>query len=177
MVNGALVALLKPDAVAVSVYPLPARSMLRFEKVAIPFTAATVFVPDRIPPLGFAPKAILIESVKLVTVLPESSCAATRTAGEIGLPAVAPLGWTVNASRVADDGGGGCAAAALSATTVASQVRGEPGESKNHVHCGSTEPAVARRAYSPSAFIDASPMVVTLLKPAGRPRPTTPFDI
>ncbi len=56
-------------------------------------------------------------------------------------------------------------------------MRGEPGELKNHVQRGSTEPAVAWAAYSPSAFIDASPIVVTLVKPAGPPRPTTPFDI
>src|SRR5881396_2721416 len=81
--------------------------MLRFEKVATPFTAATALVPDRVPPLWFVPSAILIESVKLVTVLPASSCAATFTAGEIVAPAVVPVGWTVNASRVAGAGGGG----------------------------------------------------------------------
>src|SRR5881396_2648236 len=110
--------------------------MLRFEKVATPFTAA---------------------------------------------PALVPVGWTVNASRVAGagggGGGGGCATAGLSPTTVASQVRGEPGELKNHVHCGSTVPAVARWAYSPSTFIDVSLVVVMFVKPVGPARPTTPFDI
>src|SRR6266487_2486627 len=152
--------------------------MLRFEKVATPFTAATALVPDRVPPLGFVPSAILIESVKLVTVLPASSCAATRTGGEMVAPAVVPVGWTVNASRVAGaGGGGGGTTAGLSPTTVASQVRGEPGELKNHVHWGSTVPAVARRAYSPSNFIDASPVVAICVKPEGPARPTTPFDI
>src|SRR5216110_1690878 len=155
--------------------------MLRFEKLATPLTAATAFVPDRVPPLWFVPRAILIESVKLVTVLPASSCAATRTAGDMVAPAVVPVGWTVNASRVAGagggGGGGGCPTAGLNPTTVASQVRGEPGELKNQVHCGSTVPAVARRAYSASNFIDASPVVAICLKPEGPARPTTPFDI
>ena len=101
IVNGALVAPVRPAAVAVSVYGLPALSMLRFEKVATPFTAPTVVVPDSVPPLGFEPNAIVIEPVKVASVLPAPSRAATCTGGEITLPAVAPLGWTVNASCVA----------------------------------------------------------------------------
>src|SRR6266566_5077032 len=101
IVNGALVAPVRFDAVAVSVYPLPALSMLRFEKLATPFTAAAVVVPDSVPPLGFGARATVIVPLKAASVLPAPSCAATRTAGEIVLPAVVPLGWTVNASCVA----------------------------------------------------------------------------
>jgi len=102
IVNGALVTPVRFDAVAVSVYPLPALSMLRFGKLATPFTAAAVVVPDSVPPLGlFVPRATVIVPLKAASVLPAPSCAATRTAGEIVLPAVVPLGWTVNASCVA----------------------------------------------------------------------------
>src|SRR5438105_15080727 len=63
--------------------------------------ALTVFVPDSVPPLGFAPSAIVIVPLKLPATLPEASRAVTCTAGEIALPAVALLGCTVNASCVA----------------------------------------------------------------------------
>src|SRR5437870_12125441 len=75
--------------------------MLRFETVATPFTAATLVVPARVPPPGLVPIAMVTVPVKPATVLPASSCAATCTGGEIGLPAVVVLGWTTNASRVA----------------------------------------------------------------------------
>ena len=101
IVKDALVAPVSPVAVAVSVYPLPARSMLRFEKLATPFTAATLLVPDSVPPLGFVPRATVMVPLKVASVLPAPSRAATCTGGEIVLPAVALLGWTVNASCVA----------------------------------------------------------------------------
>src|SRR5437870_4770681 len=75
--------------------------MLRFETVATPFTAATLVVPARVPPPGLVPIAMVTVPVKPATVLPASSCAATCTGGEIGLPAVVVLGGTTNASRVA----------------------------------------------------------------------------
>src|ERR1041385_2919812 len=91
--NDVLVALVRPDAVAVSVYGFPALSMLRFENAATPFTAATVVVPDSVPPLGFeGPRVIVIGPANVASVLPTPSCAATRTAGEIVLPAVVLLG-------------------------------------------------------------------------------------
>src|SRR2546422_2616233 len=51
IVNGALVTV-RPDPVARSVYPAAAWSMLKSEKVATPFVAATVFVPERVSPPG-----------------------------------------------------------------------------------------------------------------------------
>src|SRR5436309_1397227 len=46
MVKPALVLLARPGAVAASLYPSPALSMLRVEKAATPATAATVRVPE-----------------------------------------------------------------------------------------------------------------------------------
>src|SRR3954471_16861367 len=88
--------------------------MRRSENVATPFTALTVVDPDRVPPLGFAPSAIVIVPLKLVATFPAASRAVTWTAGEIGLPAVALLGWTVNASCVA----GGATQVTWNATAV-----------------------------------------------------------
>ena len=73
MLNAALVAPVKPEAVACSVYPVPALSMLRFEKAATPLAVVTVFVPESVPPLGFVPRAIVTGPVKLASVLPASS--------------------------------------------------------------------------------------------------------
>src|SRR6267378_6377423 len=126
--------------------------MLRFEKVATPFTGVTVFVPESSPPLGLVPRAIVTEPVKLGSVVPASFWAATFTAGEIGLPASVALGWTVNTRCVAGGGGGG-AVPGLSATTIASQVLVPV---KFQVHRGSTEPALACTAVSAWSTICAS---------------------
>src|SRR5216117_2185874 len=93
--------------------------MLKFENVATPFTGVAVVVPERVPPPGFAPSAMVIVLLKVATVFPASSWAATCTAGEIVLPAVVLLGCTVKTRCVA---GGGGTTAGLSASTVASQV-------------------------------------------------------
>src|SRR6266566_10162033 len=75
--------------------------MLRSEKVATPLTAATVFVPARVPLAGLVPIATVILLVAVVTVLPWASWTATCTAGVIAAPAAALLGWTVKTSFVA----------------------------------------------------------------------------
>src|SRR3954468_10977222 len=72
--------------------------MERLEKVATPLTAATVAVPDSVPPPGLVPIATVMLAVELVTVLPKASCTAACTAGEMLTPAVALAGWTVKAS-------------------------------------------------------------------------------
>src|SRR5689334_23178060 len=72
--------------------------MDRLENVATPATAATVVVPDSVPPPGLVPIATVTFAVELVTVLPNASCTATCTAGETLAPAVALLGWTVKAT-------------------------------------------------------------------------------
>src|SRR5881628_255458 len=131
--------------------------MLRFEKVATPFTAVLVVVPESVPPLGFVPSAMVIVPLKLVTVFPASSCAATCTAGEMVLPAVVLVGWTVKARCVA---GGG---AAFSATTLANAVLGR--RKKFHVHCGLTVSALADTRYRPSSWIAASDPNPMLEKP------------
>src|SRR5688572_3295183 len=78
--------------------------MERLEKVAMPALAATVVVPDSVAPPGLAPRATVMFAVELVTVLPNASCTATCTAGEIAAPALALLGWMVKATRDAAAG-------------------------------------------------------------------------
>src|SRR4051812_27271548 len=78
--------------------------MDRLEKEARPPDAATVVVPDRIPPPGLVPMATRTVVRELVTVLPNVSCTATCTAGLTAAPAVAPVGCTVKASRDAAAG-------------------------------------------------------------------------
>src|SRR5512140_2129346 len=74
------------------------------EKDATPFTAGTVVMHDSVPPPGLLPIANVMLAVELVTVFPNASCTVTCTAGEIIAPAVALVGWTVNASLVAAAG-------------------------------------------------------------------------
>ena len=78
--------------------------MLRPAKVTTPLAAATVVVPDRVPPLGFVAIATVTLPPKPVTVLPRASWTVTRTAGVMALPAVVPLGCTVNTSWLAGAG-------------------------------------------------------------------------
>src|SRR5436190_442579 len=79
--------------------------MLNVENVATPLTAATLFVPASVPPLGFAPIATVIGPVKPVTTMPEASPAVTFTAG-IVCPAWVDCGCVVLAMFVAGGGGG-----------------------------------------------------------------------
>src|SRR5512144_1563627 len=75
--------------------------MERLENVATPADAATVVVPDSVPPPGLAPMATVMLALDPVTVLPNASCTATRTAGESATPAVASVGWVMKASCAA----------------------------------------------------------------------------
>src|SRR5205809_505915 len=109
MLNAELSALLRPEAVACSVYPFPSWSMLKSLNRATPFTARTILVPDRTAfpsRLPSCPIATVTKPVKLVTRLPRSSTAVTSTAGVIVAPGAVLLGWTVNTSCVASGGGG-----------------------------------------------------------------------
>src|SRR4051812_30820218 len=78
--------------------------MDRLENVATPLAAATVAVPDSVPPPGLVPMATVTLAVELVTVLLNASCTVTCTAGAMAAPATAFAGWTVNASLVAAAG-------------------------------------------------------------------------
>src|SRR5262245_45294777 len=78
--------------------------MERLEKLATPLTAATVAVPDSAPPPGLVPMATVTFAVELVTVLPNASCTATWTDGEMAAPAMALVGCTVNATLAAAAG-------------------------------------------------------------------------
>src|SRR2546427_4776 len=79
--------------------------MRRSAKLATPFTAATVVVPESTPAPGFVAIATVMVPVKLGTVLPNASWALTWTAGLTATPAVVLLlGWSVKATRVAPAG-------------------------------------------------------------------------
>src|SRR3954469_12881959 len=78
--------------------------MERVENAATPLTAATVVVPDSVPPPGLVPMATVMVAVELVTVLLNASSTATWTDGEMAAPALAFVGWTVNASLAAAAG-------------------------------------------------------------------------
>src|SRR3954469_20894902 len=78
--------------------------MERLEKVPPPLVAATVVVPESVPPPGLVPIAAVMLAVELVTVLPNASCTVTCTAGLIATPAVALVGWTLKASLEAAAG-------------------------------------------------------------------------
>src|SRR2546429_3542103 len=75
--------------------------MLNPENVATPATAATTFVPARVPVLGFVPIATVMFPVNPVAVFPCASCAVTCTAGVITAPATVVVGSTLNTSSVA----------------------------------------------------------------------------
>src|ERR1043165_8056557 len=95
MVNAELDAPVSAPDAAVGVYPTPALSMERLEKVATPVTADTVAVPDSAPLPGLAPIATVMLAVELGTRFPNASCTVTWTAGAIATPAVALVGCTV----------------------------------------------------------------------------------
>ena len=78
--------------------------MLRLEKVATPLAAATVVVPDTVPPAGFVPIVTVTLPVKPGTVLLMASSAATSTGGARCAPAVAVVGCMVKASCVGAPG-------------------------------------------------------------------------
>ena len=77
--------------------------MDRSENVATPATAATIFVPESVPPAGLAPAGIasVMLPVNCVAVLPNWSRAVTCTGGVITAPAGVLLGGTVKAICVA----------------------------------------------------------------------------
>src|SRR6185295_5632605 len=87
--------------------------MDRLENVATPLDAATVAVPESVPPPGLAPIAAVMLADELVTVFPNASCTVTCTAGAMATPAVAFDGGTVKASLEA------AAGVMLNATEVA----------------------------------------------------------
>src|SRR3954471_22414269 len=78
--------------------------MDRVENVATPLTAATVLVPDSVPPPGLVPIASVTFAVELVTVLLNWSCTVTRTGGAMATPATAFDGWPEKASLAAAAG-------------------------------------------------------------------------
>jgi len=78
--------------------------MLRFENVATPATAATVVVPESVPPPAFVPIAATTFAVYAVAMLLLASRALTTTDGAMDTPAVALVGCVTNARCVARPG-------------------------------------------------------------------------
>src|SRR5437764_14887712 len=74
--------------------------MLRFAKVATPFTAFTVAVPKSVAPNEFESITTVTAFVAVVTVIPADLTMTTCIQGAIAAPAVALLGWTVMPSLV-----------------------------------------------------------------------------
>src|SRR5947199_10082720 len=75
--------------------------MLRVGNGAPPAPAATVAVPDRVPPPGLVPSAAVTLPLNPVAVFPSASKAVTCTAGAIVTPAVVLVGCTLNTSCLA----------------------------------------------------------------------------
>ena len=82
---------------ACSRYPVPTLSMLRSANVATPSTADCVVVPCNVPLPGLVLMASVTGSAKVETVLPDASCAVTRTGASVA-PAVLVCGWAVKTS-------------------------------------------------------------------------------
>src|SRR4051794_33253721 len=76
---------------------VPTLSMERVENVATPAAAATVAVPDSVPPPGLVPIAMVMLAAERETVVLNKSCTVTCTAGAIATPATSSDGWTVKA--------------------------------------------------------------------------------
>ena len=71
MLNAELVAEVNPLDVATNVYPLPPVSIRRLPKKAIPLSGLLlVKLPERVPPAGLLPMAIVTGLVAFVTMLP-----------------------------------------------------------------------------------------------------------
>src|SRR5258708_34788036 len=125
--------------------------MLRSAKVATPFTAVTVLVPDSVPGISMpplCPMAIVTGPLKPVTALPDASVTLTCTAGVMVISGSVVLGCTAKTRC-----GGG-----LGARVVASQ---ECGDVKYQFQRGSAEPPPGRTAYCAAALVSASPTSVS----------------
>ena len=83
---------------------MPDLLTLKPANVATPPTAATLVVPDSVPPAGLGPMATVTLAVKPVAVLPRASRAVTWTGGAIAAPAVTFVGWTEKTSSLAAPG-------------------------------------------------------------------------
>jgi hypothetical protein len=96
-----LVAPVSPMEEAVNVYKSPVWLILRSLKAATPDEAFFVVVPDRVPPPGLFPMAIVIEAVDEVMVLPRLSWTLTVGGPGIELLTVTFPGCVVKASLAA----------------------------------------------------------------------------
>ena len=70
-------------------------------KVTSPPKAATVVLPESVPPAGLVPMAKVMESVAVMTWFPLASCTCTLIVGEIASVAMASVGSTLKTSLLA----------------------------------------------------------------------------
>ena len=103
IVNGSLVALTNPEALATRVYPSPAADTCTVDQVATPLTAATVTVPVSVALPGLAPSASVTLPANVVR-FPKASIAVACSAGVSVPPGVPPAGCTVKTSAAATAG-------------------------------------------------------------------------
>src|SRR5690349_8491805 len=106
MSNGPVVAPVSPDAVADSVYAVPAFAMLMLENVATPATALTQAVPPSVAPADPVPFVIARHTcaVNPVATFPMLSCTVTVTAGAMFAAATAEAGWVLITRSAAGPG-------------------------------------------------------------------------
>src|SRR6267378_2588742 len=100
----ALVSGVRGPALATSVYPVAALCRFKSAKVATPFTAATVFVPESVSAPGFVPIVIVTESAAVDTRLSYASRTATVTDGTNVQAAMRLPGCATNTSCAAAPG-------------------------------------------------------------------------
>ncbi len=94
----AVVSLANPGLVALSVYPMPGRSIARSLNVATPPLAVRVSVPASDPEPGFVPIAIVTSPANAGVALPARSFALTCTAEEKTTPVSTAPGAAANTS-------------------------------------------------------------------------------
>ena len=100
-----LVAAVSDPSVAVSVYPVPALSILQPAKPATPLLAANgLVVHDKVAPLVPVPLVIANVTLLLLVVITFPAASSTATVGCVpnATPPVEPLGCCVNANFAAD---------------------------------------------------------------------------
>src|SRR6266566_7935398 len=78
--------------------------MVRLLNVAVPLTAVTLVVPDKVACAGLATISMSMRLRADVTVLPLASRTTTTIAGAIDTPATAVAGWTANPNWLATAG-------------------------------------------------------------------------
>ena len=93
-VKGDLAGMAAPGVENPSRKPVPAWSIRRSSKVAIPFRKGSIVSPSSSAPAGPVERTAVTSPVKLVSVFPSPSATRTATAGEMACPTLVSVGWT-----------------------------------------------------------------------------------